>query len=192
VQIEDIEASKLENHRGFHEPIRGYAMKLAAVGIDIANFQIHHVDEETGEIVSKPIKRAKFLAYFANPAQLVKFRTMQSNGLRGLLAEYGEVTRQGRASLDKAPPEILGRRSERLPAVLLDSLREQWARIGQLDERIGVIERRMRKWKKEDAAVQAISEIPGVGLLAATAAVTTMGEAHGRAHQKAYVSARPA
>jgi transposase len=45
-------------------------MKLTAVGIDIAKniFQVHHVDEETGEIVSKPIKRAKFQAYFANRA----------------------------------------------------------------------------------------------------------------------------
>jgi transposase len=65
-------------------------------------------------------------------AQLVKFRTMQINGLRGLLAEYGEVTGKGRASLDKALPEILGRLSERLPTVLLDSLREQWAGISQL------------------------------------------------------------
>jgi transposase len=45
-------------------------MKITAVGVDIAKnvFQAPHVDEETGEIVSKPIKRAKFLAYFANRA----------------------------------------------------------------------------------------------------------------------------
>ncbi|MEX3901525.1 IS110 family transposase [Paraburkholderia sp. BR10954] len=43
-------------------------MKLAPVGIDIAKsvFQVHYVDEETGEIVNKPIKRAKFLEHFAN------------------------------------------------------------------------------------------------------------------------------
>jgi transposase len=142
-----------------------------AVGVDIAKnvFQLHYVDQETGEIVNKPIKRAKFLEHFANRApcligmeacggahhwarqlmkmghevrlmpaefvkafnirnkndaadakaiwlavqhpskavavktemqqamlglhrmreQLVKFRTMQVNGLRGLLTEYG-------------------------------------------------------------------------------------------------------
>jgi transposase len=43
-------------------------MKLSPVGIDIAKsvFQVHYVDEETGEIVNRPIKRAKFLEYFAN------------------------------------------------------------------------------------------------------------------------------
>lgn len=34
--------------------------------------------------------------------QLVKFRTMQINSLRGLLTEYGEVMGTGRAALDKA------------------------------------------------------------------------------------------
>ncbi|MGF6641019.1 transposase [Paraburkholderia sp. MM5496-R1] len=33
--------------------------------------------------------------------QLVKFRTMQINGLRGRLTEYGEVTAKGRASVPK-------------------------------------------------------------------------------------------
>ncbi|MDR1660986.1 MAG: IS110 family transposase, partial [Azoarcus sp.] len=43
-------------------------MKFTPVGIDIAKnvFQVHYVDEDTGEIVNKPIKRARFLEYFAN------------------------------------------------------------------------------------------------------------------------------
>lgn len=108
--------------------------------------------------------------------QLVKFRTMQSNGLRGLLAEYGEVMSRGRAKLDKEIPAALGRLAERLPAALIDTLREQWNGLARLDEQIAGIERRMREWKKEDKAVAAISEIPGVGLLTATAAVAMMGD----------------
>jgi transposase len=179
-------------------------MKLTPVGIDIAKsvFQVHYVDEETGEIVNRPIKRPKFLEHFANripcligmescggaqhwarqltkmghqvklmPAEfvkafnirnksdaadaraiwlavqqpskavairteaqqavlalhrmrqhLVKFRTMQINGLRGLLTEYGEVMGKGRAALDKAIPAVLARVSDRLPAVLVDTI----------------------------------------------------------------------
>ena len=108
--------------------------------------------------------------------QLVKFRTMQINSLRGLLTEYGEVMGKGRSALDKAIPEVLERIAERLPAVLIDTLREQWNGLAKLDEQIAEIERRMREWKKEDKAVKAISEIPGVGLLTATAAVAMMGD----------------
>lgn len=235
-------------------------MKHTVYGIDIAKrvFQLHSVDPETGEIVSKQIKRAGFLEQFSNRApcligmeacggaqhwarrltemghqvklmsgkavkafvcgnkndvadaraiwmavqqpgvkavavkteaqqavlalhrmrqQLVKFRTMQSNGLRGLLTEYGEVMAVGRAALDRAMGDVLARLTERLPAVLIDTLREQWSMLAKLDEQIAEIERRLLAWMKQDKACKTIAEIPGVGLLTATAAVATMGDA---------------
>jgi transposase len=103
--------------------------------------------------------------------QLVKFRTMQINSLRGLLTEYGEVMGKNRSALDKAIPAVLARVAERLPAVLIDTLREQWNGLTKLDEQIAEIERRLRQWMKEDQAVNAITAIPGVGVLTATAAV---------------------
>ena len=88
--------------------------------------------------------------------QLVKFRTMQSNGLRGLLTEYGEVMGVGRAALDKAMKDVLARLNERLPAVLIDTLREQWAMLTKLDEQIAEIERRLLAWMKETKACKMI------------------------------------
>lgn len=109
--------------------------------------------------------------------QLVKFRTMQINSLRGLLTEYGEVMAKSRIALDKAIPEVLARVADRLPAMLIDTLREQWNGLTNTDGQIAEIERRLRQWMKEDRAVKAISEIPGIGVLTATAAVATMGDA---------------
>ncbi|MDN7592099.1 IS110 family transposase [Burkholderia seminalis] len=108
--------------------------------------------------------------------QLVKFRTMQINGLRGMIAEFGEVVGKGRVAMGKEILNALTSVEARLPKVLIDTLREQWARVEKLDEEIATIERRLREWKKEDKAVKAISEIPGVGLLTATAAVAMMGD----------------
>ena len=109
--------------------------------------------------------------------QLVKFRTAQINGLRGLLTEYGEVMPQGRAGIKRDIPGALGRLADRLPAIVIETLREQYARLGELDEQISQIERRLRQWQREDSATQRIAAIPGVGLLSATAAVATMGDA---------------
>ncbi|WP_211454898.1 IS110 family transposase [Collimonas antrihumi] len=109
--------------------------------------------------------------------QLVKFRTMQSNGLRGLLGEYGEVTPVGRAALNRGMKEALERLAERLPAVLIDTLREQWDMLARLDEQIVRIEQRLLAWMRQDRASKTIAAIPGVGLLTATAAVATMGDA---------------
>jgi len=234
-------------------------MKFTPVGIDIAKqvFQVHYVDESTGEVVNRPLRRSAFLQHFVNRSacligmeacsgaqhwareltklghqvrlmpgrfvkafnignkndaadaraiwlavqqpgkavavkseaqqavlalhrmreQLVRFRTMQSNGLRGLLTEYGEVMGRSRAALDKAIPDVLARLSDRLPAMLIESLREQYGRLAQLDEQIAQIERRLQQWMRGDANAQAIAQIPGVGLLTATAAVACMGDA---------------
>ncbi|MDR2012152.1 MAG: IS110 family transposase [Rhodanobacter sp.] len=110
--------------------------------------------------------------------QLVKFRTAQINALRGLLTEYREVMPQGRHGIVKRLPEVLGQLADRLPALLIDTLREQFARIGKLDEEVAEIERRLRDWHRRDDVCQRIAEIPGVGMLTATAVVATMGDAN--------------
>ena len=107
--------------------------------------------------------------------QLVKMRTAQINALRGLLAEYGEVFGQGRKAFDVGIKEALERLAERLPAPLIDTLRDQWNELGRLDERIARIEASLLAWLRQDRAAKAISAIPGVGLLTATAAVAAMG-----------------
>ncbi|SOE56881.1 Transposase [Caballeronia arationis] len=76
--------------------------------------------------------------------QLVKFRTMQINSLRGLLTEYGEVMGVGRAALNRAVAGVLERLSGRLPTILIDALREQWKGLEDMDQQIGQIERRLQ------------------------------------------------
>ncbi|MBS7661588.1 IS110 family transposase [Pseudomonas lalucatii] len=110
-------------------------------------------------------------------AQLLKFRIMQSNGLRGLLYEFGIVLPEGYAQLSKSVPEALVAAEHRLPSMLLDSLRDQWARVIQLDEEIRKIELRLKQCLRESSDCQKIAEIPGIGLLTATAAVASLGDA---------------
>lgn len=128
-------------------------------------------------VAVKTEEQQAVLALHRMRQQLVKFRTMQSNGLRGLLTEYGEVMAVGRAALNRAMTEVLTRLSDRLPAVLIDTLREQWEMLGKLDLQIAEIERRLTAWMRQDQACMKIAAVPGVGLLTATAAVATMGDA---------------
>ena len=60
-RADGIKVPKKEDHVDLPRQTGGSAMKLTPVGIDIAKsvFQVHHVDEETGEVLNKPIKRAK-------------------------------------------------------------------------------------------------------------------------------------
>src|SRR3984885_14799903 len=128
-------------------------------------------------VAVKSEEQQAVLALHRMREQLVKFRTAQINGLRGLLTEYGEVMPQGRPGIRRDIPGVLGRLSNRLAPIVIETLREQYARLGELDEQIGQIERRLRQWQSQDSATQRIAAIPGVGLLSATAAVATMGDA---------------
>ena len=124
----------------------------------------------------KTEEQQAILALHRMRQQLVKFRTAQINCLRGLLTEYGEVMPKGRAGMRRGMAEALARVSERLPAMVVEALREQWARVARLDEEIGEIERRLKLWHRENADSRRIAEIPGVGVLSATAAVAAMGD----------------
>jgi len=109
--------------------------------------------------------------------QLVKFRTMQTNQLRGLLYEFGVCLPAGRAKGMPAAIEALGQLEDTLPAMVIDALRQQMARIQALNEDIADIEKKLTRWKKQERLAANLMEIPGVGILSATAAVATMGDA---------------
>lgn len=108
---------------------------------------------------------------------LMKMRTMQTNALRGLLYEFGATFAQGRKALFKDMERTLEELSAHLPRTLTDSLREQLERIQALSQDIQLIEKRLGLQLKEDAQMRRIARIPGVGLLTATAAIATMGQA---------------
>jgi transposase len=110
-------------------------------------------------------------------AQLLKFRIMQTNALRGLLYEFGIVLPEGHHVLEKPLKKALTNLEGHLPAMLIDSLREQWSRVQRTEQEMADIERRLTGLMRDTPACQAIAEIPGVGLLTATAAVASLGDA---------------
>jgi len=108
---------------------------------------------------------------------LMKMRIMQTNALRGLLYEFGATFAKGPKALFSQVEQVLEDLSEQLPQMLRDSLREQVARIKAIGEDMAAIERRLALQLKSDADMRRVAQIPGVGLLSATAAIATMGQA---------------
>jgi transposase len=109
--------------------------------------------------------------------QLVKMRTMQVNQLRGLLYEFGADLPAGRQKGMERVPAELAKLEPTLPTMVIETIRSQLQRLAGLDRDIAEIEKKLSAWKKEDVASKKLMQIPGVGLLTATAAVATIGEA---------------
>ncbi len=108
---------------------------------------------------------------------LMKMRIMQTNALRSLLYEFGAIFAKGKRALFKEIEATLEELAPTLPQMVRDSLREQVARIKAIEVDMHAIEARLQVQLKQDPQMQRIAQIPGVGLLTATAAIATMGEA---------------
>lgn len=108
---------------------------------------------------------------------LMKIKTMQSNALRGLLYEFGATFAKGKRALFSEIEAALESLVQDIPQYVADSLREQVQRIKQVEQDIQTIEQRLAQQLKSEPSMKRVAQIPGVGLLTATAAIATMGEA---------------
>lgn len=128
-------------------------------------------------VALKSEEQQSVLALHRMREQLVKMRTMQVNQLRGLLYEFGISLPQGRKKGMSRVEEEVALLEGRLSPMVIELIRQQIQRIKTFDQDIAGIENKLLLWKKEDKASQKLMDIPGVGILTATAAVATIGDA---------------
>ena len=127
-------------------------------------------------VAVKSEEQQSILALHRMREQLIKMRTMQVNQLRGLLYEFGADLPQGRRQGLKEVPDALAHLEDMVSPMTLDTLRRQLQRLSELNLDIADIEKRLTLWKKKQEAVTRLMAIPGVGLLAATAILATVGD----------------
>ena len=112
-------------------------------------------------------------------SQLMKMRIMQTNGLRGILHEFGIVLPVGHQALMKSIDAELAAAGDRLPDVLTQSIQEQCSRIHALQSDIDQLDRRLLAMSTENTQMQSLQSIPGIGPLTATALVSTATDING-------------
>ena len=105
---------------------------------------------------------------------LVESRTALVNRLRGLLAEFGVVVPVGRKRFEQALPGII-QEAEEVPELLRGALVGMQDELAACNQRIAEMEARLRTWHRGNEASRRLEELPGVGVLTATAMVATVG-----------------
>lgn len=107
---------------------------------------------------------------------LVRQRTQIGNALRGTLAEFGVIARQGAAGLHSLIERVETGADARIPqalCALLQSLTRQWR---ALEAETAALDRRIHVAARADANMRLLMTIPGVGPITAHAAVAAIGD----------------
>lgn len=108
---------------------------------------------------------------------LVGMRVSLTNQMRALLSEFGITIPQGASALPARLPAILENADNGLLAVTRELLSALSAHYRDLTARIEAIEQQLARWHRANESSQRLAEIPGVGLLTATALAGTVGDA---------------
>ena len=103
--------------------------------------------------------------------------TAQANQIRGLLAEFGIVIRQGIHSIAKRAPDILEDTENGLPGTMRHLLRRLNDHLAELNRQVEELELQIKLWHKNNEASQKLEAILGIGPITASAIVATVGDA---------------
>lgn len=101
----------------------------------------------------------------------IEQRTALINRIRGLLSELGIVLPQSRAQFGKAVYAVL----EDLPGYCNTVIGELLSELAQLEQRLAHYDRLIAQIARQDAQVQRLLQVPGIGPTTATALVASIG-----------------
>lgn len=123
----------------------------------------------------KKVEQQAVMALHRVRALLVRQRTMQANTLRGLLAEFGVVARQGVKGLRTLMAELpeLAAIPE-LARSALAELAQQWQ---ALDTKVTALEKKIVDSVRDEEAARRLMAIPGVGPITASAVLAAVADA---------------
>ena len=106
----------------------------------------------------------------------MQVRTSTINALRGLLYELGVVLPKGRRIALRQLAVQRSHIEQQLPAVLVQLLDAQLQALRALDEQIAALEAQIEVVQRSSEVAQRLRQVPGIGLLGATALAATLGD----------------
>jgi transposase len=107
---------------------------------------------------------------------LIRQRTMLVNALRGHMAEFGIVARQGTGGVGELLTTLQGKEAAGLPGLAKEALLGFAGEIEALERRAAEIEAAILTWHKGNEASRRLTTVPGIGPITASALVATVGE----------------
>jgi transposase len=125
----------------------------------------------------KSVESQTLLALHRARQGFIKARVAQTNQIRGFLGEFGIVLPQGPKNLEPRMPGILEDAENGLPVNLRQLLHRLVQHAHYLRGQAEEIEAEIKRWHERTEASRRLAEIPGIGVLTASALVASIGDA---------------
>ena len=111
---------------------------------------------------------------------LVTTKTKMTNQIRGLLAEYGYIVKQGTSSLKNQLPKLFDRKIDNnLSDLMKNMLEMQYELVKMLEEKIATCDAMLKTFVKGDERCERLMKIEGIGIITATAIIALVGNGNG-------------
>ena len=107
----------------------------------------------------------------------VRARIAQANQIRALRGEYGLVVPQGTAYIAQRVPALIEDAVNELPGSFRLLMQRLLEHLKVLQQQVDEIDAQIKAWQRASEASQRLEKVPGIGPLAATALVASVGDA---------------
>lgn len=156
--------------------VRAYVRRNKTDAADAAALIEASRSPDIRPVAIKTVEQQQLLALHRLREHTKRTRTAKINLLRGCLREFGLAIPQGVARGLAAMREALAIADHGLPDALRPWIAEELEAIGALKQRELAIERQLRALVKADTLIERFLEVPGVGLLGASALRAAVGD----------------
>lgn len=125
----------------------------------------------------KTVEQQSVLVLHRTRTMLIKHRTRMANTIRAHLAEFGIAESIGRIGLSRLINLIISGTDDRITDVTRRALLCLVDQYGLLQNQILELDRQVMAWHRSNEASKRLATIPGIGPLAASALVASVGDA---------------
>jgi transposase len=105
-------------------------------------------------------------------------RTARLNVMRGVLREYGITLAVGARTAMRRIPALLDDTTSSLPALVRASLAMVLEEVRALEARVAQIDQQLGRIAREQPIARRLQQVPGVGVITATALMGAVGDIH--------------
>ncbi len=129
-------------------------------------------------VAIKSPEQQSILALHRTRDLLIRQRTQLVNMIRAQLAEFGMVVAKGIQHALRLAGQLVEGAAPDIPALAVKVIVALAEQLGELQARIGNLDKELKAWSRDNAVVKRLQTIPGIGIVTASALAATVADPH--------------